>query len=420
MPDVDLTQPAITPAGILPYLTASDPLLARSGGGRDPLGLQPVWSEFGRQLVPCIASPVQRVDGIKAVVLIHWLADMALVRRLLGESSAERGFFRLMEGLLEYWLHAHDRDVCFGRQSLVAEGERFAVTIGTGKTVANGLHQYYRGTCRRAGLLEQDWRVCAGLRVRFEQCFDAAALDALAAAVRPCLGGAPLLPGRALANRALDAALTAVFGDGAIDDLLRAGLFGGDVYRDLARTFLEVRSHGDGAPFGTQLARLEHSPLAEELERMRRCEPFLLVLQDVFDLTRAVPGQSVRAVASSLMEYLGRMRERAGRFVTLANDMPTARMRQMQALASALCAAVSPDDLVGFVEALVEHHRICMAEREREPLVLLEGGVLVLPVAGERDPDDARTRLATGYPWMNDYYLNTAANLYGQLHGERA
>ena len=420
MLDVDRTRPCIIPAGMLPYLTGPDPLLARSGGSRDPLGLQPVWSEFGRRLVPCIASPVQQVDGIKAVTLIHWLADMAPVRRLLGDPGAERGFFRLMEGLVEYWLHAHDRSVCFGSQSLVGEGERFAVTTGTGKTVANGLYQYYRGTCRRAGLLEHDWRACAGLRVRFEQCFDATALDALAAAVRGCVNGTPLLPGRILVNRAVDAALAAVFYDEAINDLLRAGLFGGEVYRDLARTFSEVRSHGNGVPFGTQLAVLEHAPLADELDRMRRCEPFLLVLQDVFDLARAASGQSVHKLASGLMEFLEAMRERAARFVTLANDMPTARMRQMQRLATAMCNAVAADGLADFVKALIEHHGICMAERGREPLVLIEAGVIVLLVAGERNPDDARARLETGYPWMNDYYLNTAANLYGQLHGESA
>jgi hypothetical protein len=58
-----------------------------------------------------------------------------------------------------------------------------------------------------------------------------------------------------------------------------------------------------------------------------------------------------------------------------------------------------------------------MTERARDPLVLIEGDVIVLPVVGDRDPKSAKKRLSTGTPWMNDYYLNAASSLHAQAFG---
>lgn len=61
-----------------------------------------------------------------------------------------------------------------------------------------------------------------------------------------------------------------------------------------------------------------------------------------------------------------------------------------------------------------------MTERSREALVLIEGETIMLPVAGDRSPQDAKERLQKGYPWMNDYYLQTASNLYRQAFSDDA
>ena len=79
----------------LPFFTKPDPDLIRSGSGRDFLGLQPVWSGFGRKLVPHLATPVTQISGIKAVLLIHWLADEPLKDFLSDEKK--RGFRYLLQ-----------------------------------------------------------------------------------------------------------------------------------------------------------------------------------------------------------------------------------------------------------------------------------------------------------------------------------
>jgi hypothetical protein len=117
---------SVEPAGFFPYFTDPDPLLTRQSTGRDPLGMLPVWSQIGRGLVPHIASPVLQLNGIKAILLIHWLTEVPALQPLLAPKGRVRGFFRLMEGLIEYWLHKQGETVCFGSQALHAGGEEFA------------------------------------------------------------------------------------------------------------------------------------------------------------------------------------------------------------------------------------------------------------------------------------------------------
>jgi len=142
-----------------PYFTNSDPALVRSGGGRDPLSLLPVWSSFGRVLVPNLASPVTQVNGVIAVLFIHWLYERPLEKFFSEGDKSFRQYFRLIEGLLEYFLWnaspSHNGH-CFGTRALSADGDDFKVTARDARTAVNGLYQYYRGTCRRADLLDGD------------------------------------------------------------------------------------------------------------------------------------------------------------------------------------------------------------------------------------------------------------------------
>ena len=71
-----------------------------------------------------------------------------------------------------------------------------------------------------------------------------------------------------------------------------------------------------------------------------------------------------------------------------------------------------------FISALAEHHASSMRDRGREPMVIMEGDTIVAPVEGDRDPAEAKKRLVDGYPWMNDYYLDTASTIYRQLQEE--
>lgn len=92
-------------------------------------------------------------------------------------------------------------------------------------------------------------------------------------------------------------------------------------------------------------------------------------------------------------------------------------MGPLQKLAAALAAQGDDPGLTleRFIRALAEHHADSMRERGRDPMVIMEGDRITAPVEADRNPAEARKRLVDGYPWINDYYLNTASTLYRQL-----
>ncbi|SAK45941.1 hypothetical protein AWB78_00666 [Caballeronia calidae] len=411
----------------LPYFTDTDPALSRSSGGRDPLGLLPVWSAFGRRLVPHIASPVWQINGIKAVVLIQWLANEEALQPLLAGRDAPRNFFRLMEGLIEYWLYSNELRLCFGRHALGTNKHDFRVTIKTGKTVANGLYQYYRGTCRRAGLVDDDWKVAPDLVAQLKRCWTAKATDELIKTLTGPLASAnvPLVPEAHLKGTQVSKALEKLFAGDTLRTLLQSSLFGTESQRALLNDFRTIRNAAaeNASDFHALFSALGSDELNQDLDYVRRCEPFLLVMQDVFDLLRGSPGKKIGAIAQDLDGDFDVMRERATAFLPLGAVLLAPRMKQMQTLAARLASdegAGRSAPLIAFVRELVDYHKRCMTERAREPLVLIEGDVIVLPVAGDRDPRSAKKRLSAGTPWMNDYYLNAASSLYSQAFGAAA
>jgi hypothetical protein len=408
----------------LPYFTDSDPALSRSSGGRDPLGLLPVWSAFGRRLVPHIASPVWQINGIKAVVLIQWLANEDAFQSLFATNDAPRNFFRLMEGLIEYWLYHNEQRFCFGRTALGVNKQDFHVTIKTGKTVANGLYQYYRGTCRRAGLVDDDWTVAPSVVEELKRCWPKTASSELVKVLAGPLATAsvPLVPEAHLKGTHVAKALEKVFAPGTLRTLLQSCLFGKSSQRALLDDFRAIRSAaGEDVPgFDELFGKLRSDELGQDLDYVQRCESFILVMQDVFDLLRGSPGKKLEGIARDLNEDFAVMRDRAAAFLPLGAVLLTSRMKQMQTLAALLAGDqpdIPPARLIAFVRELVDYHKRCMTERARDPLVLIEGDVIVLPVAGDRDPKSAKKRLSTGTPWMNDYYLNAASSLHAQAFG---
>jgi hypothetical protein len=321
-----------------------------------------------------------------------------------------------MEGVIEYWLSVSERGICFGSQALAAAGKQFNLTAKSGKTVANGLHQYYRGSCQRAGLFDGDWAVKNTLAGLFEKVWDDAATKALVDALGPVLERGKLFVDPLLnANPQLSRAFERVFDDAAIGAHLCC-ILGEERHRALAQAFSELKR--EKVELHERAARLASDELAVEIERMHLCEPFLLVLQDTFSILRASPGLSLSAVVTGIQECSEQMRERALAFTRLEGQVRSPRMKRVQKLAQRLVNPEQPTvrgALVAFVRALVDYHRECMEERDRDPLVLLEGDLLVLPGGAERDSDFARKRLVTAQPWDNDYYLNTAATIHRQL-----
>ncbi|PKN19284.1 MAG: hypothetical protein CVU71_07180 [Deltaproteobacteria bacterium HGW-Deltaproteobacteria-6] len=428
----------------LPYFTNPDSELIRSGRGRDPLGLQPVWSAFGRELVPYLASPVTQVSGIKSILLIHWLADCPLKDFFNAEKKPSfRSFFRLMEGVLEYFLYKSPKNsvpqLCYGIRALAADANNFRVTYDDGRTAVNGLYQYYRGTCRRAGLLSSDWVVPEHISKVFNKIWTADLSQILINHLEPSLKikGDPLYPHNILLDNKINNALKRFFQDEEINEILRQQIFKDHPYISFARecaallTNLTEPEPSDGW-IKWRIDQLYNSinnetntahSLCSSLQHIQKCEPFVLLLQDCFDYMAASQGSKIDTVAQEIQDLENTLsqraqgqnntlRKRAEAFLTL--DEKNDRMRELVALAQSL---LNNATFSVFLINLLNHHKKCMTDRERTPLVLEEGEILVVTETADRDKKAIIEHMDSGVPWSNDYYFSTAGTIYHQLFG---
>jgi hypothetical protein len=422
-----------------PYFTANDPKLIRADSGRDPLGLLPVWSAFGRDLVPYLATPVRQLNGVKAVLLIHWL-EKPMDEIIQKNGAGFRSFFRLMEGLLEYYLwntlEPRRSLHCYGTRALAADEARFSVRIGDARTAVNGLYQYYRGTCRRAGLLGNDWTVSPQVIDSITKCWSSDATSELSVALEGPLANAKqvLKPAEVLEKyAAIRASLKATFESPDLKSLLSNCLLGEPsqvAFAELCAQCLgeEDANKADTSSEGRIKSRIDRlimslekdtspaSSLREPLTRVQQCEPFLLCLDDCFSYMLTSPGVTLALVSSELSEYIAVMRARAREFLKLKEAVDSGRTLQILYLAN-LVAESNDGDLVEFLRELLRYHKQCMTERGRDPWIFLEADKLIVVVSADMDKQRARKRLKSGTPWENEYYLWTVDTIYKQLFG---
>ena len=138
-----------------PFFSSKDSELLRQGSVRDYLGLLPVWSKIARQLEPNLSGAISSYRGLEAVLFIYYL-EKKYVAASAGQNNHFRQRFQYMEALIEYYFYYSLKiNPCYG--SRILKGNPAVEIKITSATVVNGLYQFYRGTCRRAGMLSNDW-----------------------------------------------------------------------------------------------------------------------------------------------------------------------------------------------------------------------------------------------------------------------
>ena len=77
-----------------PFFTEEDPN-ARVKGSRDPLGIQPVWTTFGRHVVGNLTSQSTSVRGFTILLLARWLTERLIERNDVSRDQALPIFQRM-------------------------------------------------------------------------------------------------------------------------------------------------------------------------------------------------------------------------------------------------------------------------------------------------------------------------------------
>ncbi len=404
----------------MPYFSSIDDEMLRRSRGRDLLGALPIWSAFGKNLVPYLAAPVTDINGIKVVLFIYWLKDKLDLPD--DNPSQFRSVFKVLEGFFEYYLHhSEEYDCCFGIKALEV-AEEFSVGGDDPRIVCNGLYQYYRGTCRRCKLLKDNWDVPESVA----QIFSSPKLEKLPKLFKQWIGSkAKYIPVELLKKKDVSQCLKSLFLLPELDELLRKTLLGEDMHIKFAKGCGEILNDPEAEQLLTPCAfhsKLQenfgkgcnpiHSEITSKLNNIEKCEPFLVCVYECFEYMHSAGGSSIGALADGLGDFEKKLRNAAARFLYFENRSHSERSGGFIQLAKAV---VSDDgNMESFMHALLNHHEVIMTGRRKMPSVCVESDKLAV----HSEPAVQREVLVgnkTPSIWRNHYYFWTAGTIYNQL-----
>ena len=407
----------------LPWFTEKDIELSKADGIRDPMGRLGVWrTGVGRMLVPNIASPVNRVYGILAVIFIYRIIEIAASQ---GRNWGFVKLFRLLEGTIEYYLSQNEsKSIIYGQQAL---GDPLLFTIATTdtRTVCNGLRQYYRGTCKRAQLVNNR---LTGLtdeaRNKCEEIVSAREIAALPIwnALDKCIKNDKRIhPGETLIEPATKKVFDRHFDLLYWKEWLKEPVLGTrSEYFEFARLCSEHRLNGNQLKTTTEAMKIElvdtidrDITIKRVLDTIEKCERFICWVCYTHEWLLQCDRKSLEYVANNLNEVHSELKNAAADFYKIDRSYWTSRFEQYRVLAEA--ASRSTKD---FIAANLNLHEEIMKERGLQPLVMEEKQYeticVVNPIIYDWTPKKIADRVADGY-WLNDYYMSAVGSIYNQL-----
>jgi len=400
------------------FFTSVDDKIIQSDSIRDPLGIQPVWSTIGRRLVPCLSGSAWQIEGIIAVMAIQGLAE----ERLRDPANKdESGYWRLMEGLVEYHLfQTEGREPCHGKRALEANGEKLELSPNDTRTLCTGLRQYYRGTCVRAGMLDKVYTVNSSWRDAMNTVFNnhTQAIKKLGKALNHAIEEQePVRPAEHFED--LKQQWEALFENPEIRELLKQRLLGNTDQTRFALWAYESRESGNDdthARFEQIKQESDKEPwsLANDLEAVFRCAPFISLLERLLNLLLALDGDTVEAAAEKLSTTV--LREEGARFLGLRNIDSLNTNRRFRPFFE-LAEYANHEEWSKLASQVIEHHQSVAQERGKKPFIQIDNDQIVVgdPILG--NTKELVDSLKSPEPWHYDFYASVAASIHGQLYG---
>jgi len=154
--------------------TDRDSELIREDRSKDPLGLQPVWGYFGRQLIPNLTEQTKHASGFWILACILYLYEQEYSKWANDKSDRKtipvEDFYILAEQLFAYSSYHHQKKWRLpGSNELKYHYEQRkngVVIIGhnrelVGSQIAGGTWGLYRGAARRSKILDDSERLSA-------------------------------------------------------------------------------------------------------------------------------------------------------------------------------------------------------------------------------------------------------------------
>jgi hypothetical protein len=412
---------------LFPYFTEQDDTLIKQGAVRDYLGLQSVWSSVARQLEPNLSGQVTNIQGIKAVGLIYHIMNN---NRNFDDKMEKnsRLFFRYMEGLFEYYLvHEMNEKPCYGARAINGDKLSLKINLNAG-TVVMGLYQYYRGTCRRAGIINDDWTLDNKLESIYKALIPQdieikKLMDSFKGLMKK--EDKTFSPFEIMKDKDIKSLFNSVFGgsDSSISKYLD-GVF----YKDLnlrmyASSCSEVINSENAV--GSKAFQVHQKllsqptdyPRLDSMQHFLDCEPFLCLLNDLFH--SLLNAGTLKAFGESAVIQEEAVTERARAFIRLEQvnntEFSSARFKELYQLAHIIID--KQWDI--FAETLFQYHEQLMLVRKLGPVAMIDNGkVESLQDIGRYENEQILDRIKNQHIWNNGYYIYSTASIYSQIQKE--
>jgi len=414
------------------FLTLEDPR-AKIQGSRDPLGVQPIWTRFGRRVVTNLTTVTDSVRGFTTLLLGRYFADQLVGEGAIAEQDSLSVFLR-MEQICAYARYKAGDAEEAGRILGARRVRRFLDEGGTSVPIATdssgfilsdqktyGLWGLYTVSARVSGLVPDGPRGLMPEAMEFVE-------SAYAPLLRPARDRLRtlLLRGESLSVRPNDhlfARLLAVMSPTLRSDesvffaaFLRDAAHVESQHRSVARQRMIAelfRTHSDAVheseraelAFLVEKAAALDPSLAEALRHIMRAEALLAVAEVIFALLLARSGQRVGAISNRLMEqwtegvpYLEGLP-----FSDLEPVIREAVSEQQVALLRQIDESLRARAYDDAIVAILDLNAVVMAERQGAPWVRLEKGRLDVRFRGIEHELPAGEGLFT--LWRNSYFL---------------
>lgn len=411
-----------------PFFSNKDEELITGDTIRDHMGVLPVWSAVARELVPHLANSISNINGIIAVLFIY-----SFDKHYFKESDENtfRRYFRLMEGLIEYYF-AYGADSnskpCYGTRLLnSSHKEDVRIHPDDKRTFANGLHQYYRGTCRRAKVISNDWeieeRIDQILFTTYFQSKQNPVISLLNSEITKALQKDALKeinPGELFSNELIPDLFTSLFNSADVRKYIRSALYGDNKKKYYAYACSAVVEQHDDKSKVTILEELStfiHNDNSDwhcfhKLENQLNCEPFLSTIVDCFSMIQIYSGDNIPSVSDFLADSHKELSRKAKLFLKLKPDFSGGRFDDLYVVAE----HAANNDIPTFLTSLIDYQCSVMARRDKEPMVIIEGGIIQkLTDYIVSDKEDILDNIKRHNPMRNNYFIWTTARIYNQL-----
>ena len=422
--------------GTTVFLTLEDPR-AKIQGSRDPLGVQPIWSQFGRHAVTNLTTVSNSVRGFTVVLLARYLVE-CLIREGRAKPEHALAIFLRAEQACGYARHAR-----YGASDIRGI-ERVQARLEAGRSVrigddsdacilsdqkVYGLWGLFSVPARVSGLIAEG---PVGLTDRAREFVEAVYLPtlepALASLLRLVRDGGVLDTGkRGRVASALGGAMPEGFCGmerGFYGEYLRDALHASTNVpkgrQALLASLLASLTELDAPTSRNELLTLsqaverQDAQLASRLKRIVRLESLAALAEEVFGFLLSQHGQPVVEVAAYLKDEWGSdIPNLDDLFEDLGAEISEAGSETRATLMLRCHTAFRAADYQEAIHSLLDWNAEVLGARGSAPWVTRSGGKLDVRYRG----DDRFLVDAADLPflWRNSYFLDSLKDVTRQL-----